>query len=95
VGERQKGAALPTLRAFELRTLHPALSTLSVELERLLASIRRHPLRVVHAGAGWAKPVFDPSELLVEVGAVFAAIVRSHRRTRFLRPTAVGMGVIP
>jgi hypothetical protein len=64
VGERQKGAALPTLRAFELRTLHPALSTLSVDLERMLASIRRHPLRVVHAGAGWTKPAFDPSELL-------------------------------
>ncbi len=64
VGERQQGEAAPTLRAFELTALEPALSALSVELERLLAPIRLHPLRVIHAAAGWAKPVFAPSELL-------------------------------
>src|SRR6185437_15505258 len=30
----------------------------------LLASIRLHPLRVIHANAAWAKPAFDASELL-------------------------------
>jgi hypothetical protein len=63
-GERQQGDALPTVRCFELSSLHPTLSALSVEVERLLAGIRLHPLRVIHANAGWAKPAFDASELL-------------------------------
>jgi hypothetical protein len=63
-GEREQGATLPTMRCFELSSLHPALSALSIELERLLARIRLHPLRVVHANAAWAKAAFDASELL-------------------------------
>jgi hypothetical protein len=64
LGEREQGAALPTVRCFELSSLHPTLSALSVEVERLLAGIRLHPLRVIHANAAWAKLAFDVSELL-------------------------------
>jgi len=52
------------LRAFELTKLDPTLAALSVEFEKLIAPLRSHPLRVIHAGAGWAKPTFDPTEPL-------------------------------
>ena len=64
VGERRARRRAADFACFELRTLHPALSALSVEVERMLACIRLHPLRVIHANAAWAKPTFDPSELL-------------------------------
>ena len=63
-GEREQGVALPIVRCFDLGRLDPTLSALSVEVERLLAGIRMHPLRVIHGNAAWTKPAFDTSELL-------------------------------
>jgi hypothetical protein len=65
IGERQRGQPLPFLRAFELVMVPPPVSALGAELEKLAVEpIRRHPLRVIHGGAGWARPVFAAGELL-------------------------------
>jgi len=65
VGEREQGQPLPFLRAFELMMVPPPVSALGVELEKLVVGpIRRHPLRVIHGAAAWARPAFAAGELL-------------------------------
>jgi hypothetical protein len=59
VGARHAGDPQPTLRAFPLDSVPPAIAALSGRLERVVDEIRDHPRRVVLGRAAWRTPYVD------------------------------------
>jgi hypothetical protein len=65
LGERHEGETVPALKPFDLRSVPPALDVVRQELEKIIALVRQHPMRVLKATASWGKPAFRADEPLV------------------------------